>query len=176
MKTAIPALIVPLASALVLTGCSGVKENLGLARTSPDEFAVVKRAPLEMPQDLSTLPPPRPGVLRPQEKSPEIEARETIFGQTALEERSGTSAGEAAILGKAGAGNVPDNVRVELDREAAELAESERSVADKLLNWSGGGGRASANVVDAAKEAARLKNNLESGRPVTEGKTPTIKD
>jgi len=29
--------------------------------------------------------------------------------------------------------------------------------------------------VDAAAEAKRLKNNVEQGKPVTEGKTPIIK-
>ena len=36
---------------LLLGACSGVKEELGLTRNSPDEFTVVKRAPLTLPPE-----------------------------------------------------------------------------------------------------------------------------
>ena len=54
-------LLAPLISFLALSGCSDAKEQLGLTRSAPDEFAVVKRAPLAMPPDY-TLRPPRPGA------------------------------------------------------------------------------------------------------------------
>ena len=45
------ALSLALAAALTLSACAGAKEELGLTRSAPDEFAVVKRAPLEMPPE-----------------------------------------------------------------------------------------------------------------------------
>ncbi|HEY0837577.1 MAG TPA: DUF3035 domain-containing protein, partial [Azospirillum sp.] len=52
--------------ALTVSGCSDVRRSIGLDRASPDEFAVVSRAPLSMPPDLR-LPAPRPGAMRPQD-------------------------------------------------------------------------------------------------------------
>ena len=37
---------------LVLGGCTGVKDKLGLAKQSPDEFMVMSRAPLSLPPDI----------------------------------------------------------------------------------------------------------------------------
>ena len=56
------------AGALLLLGCTDLKRSIGLEKTSPDEFAVESRAPLEMPPDFD-LRPPQPGAPRPQEKS-----------------------------------------------------------------------------------------------------------
>jgi hypothetical protein len=56
------------AAGLLLTACSNWKQTLGIAPTSPDEFAVESRAPLTIPPDFS-LRPPAPGAARPQETS-----------------------------------------------------------------------------------------------------------
>jgi hypothetical protein len=63
--------------ALMVSGCTDVKRAIGLEKTSPDEFAVESRAPLEMPPDFD-LRPPQPGASRPQEKSPDKLARQAI--------------------------------------------------------------------------------------------------
>ena len=47
--------------AALLAACTGtVQENLGIAKRSPDEFQVVRRAPLVLPPDYN-LRPPSPG-------------------------------------------------------------------------------------------------------------------
>ena len=69
---------------IVLTGCSGAKEQLGLTRTLPDEFAVVKRAPLALPPDYN-LRPPAPGAPRPQEEATDAQARQVVTGETPQE-------------------------------------------------------------------------------------------
>ena len=58
------ALVAVLAS-LTLSGCSDARRALGYDKSAPDEFAVVSRAPLSQPPDL-TLRPPTPGAVRPQ--------------------------------------------------------------------------------------------------------------
>jgi hypothetical protein len=65
------------AGALLLPGCTDLKRSIGLEKTSPDEFAVESRAPLEMPPDFD-LRPPQPGASRPQEKSSDLQARNVI--------------------------------------------------------------------------------------------------
>ncbi|MBT4740276.1 MAG: DUF3035 domain-containing protein, partial [Rhodospirillaceae bacterium] len=39
------------AALLVLSGCDDTKRALGINKSVPDEFAVVRRAPLVMPPD-----------------------------------------------------------------------------------------------------------------------------
>jgi len=65
------------AAALLLQGCTDLKRSIGLEKTSPDEFAVESRAPLEMPPDFD-LRPPQPGTTRPQEKASNQQARKAI--------------------------------------------------------------------------------------------------
>jgi hypothetical protein len=65
------------AGGLLISGCSDLKKAIGLEKTSPDEFAVESRAPLEMPPDFD-LRPPQPGASRPQEKSSDKLARQVI--------------------------------------------------------------------------------------------------
>src|SRR5215471_6230393 len=64
-------------SALLMSGCTDLKKAIGLEKTSPDEFAVESRAPLEMPPDFD-LRPPQPGASRPQEKSSDKQAKQLI--------------------------------------------------------------------------------------------------
>lgn len=159
---------------LALTGCGNVKDQLGLTHEAPDEFAVITRAPLEIPTSLA-LPPPRPGMARPQEKSPETRAKDAVFGEQYVNNTAATeSSAEAALLSKAGQGQTDPNIRAVVDEEAAEEARSNKSVAQKLLKLGGQKTEPTANVVDAKAEAQRLQDNIKSGKPVTEGETPSI--
>lgn len=52
-----------IALAFAVVGCSsGLKNDLGLSKKAPDEFAVVKNAPLSLPPDFN-LRPPKPGEI-----------------------------------------------------------------------------------------------------------------
>ena len=63
------------ACAAALAGCSGDSQRtFGFSRDAPDEFTVTTRAPLAMPPSFA-LPPPTPGVSRPQELSDAQKAR-----------------------------------------------------------------------------------------------------
>lgn len=160
------------AGPLLLAGCSGAKEKLGLERQVPDEFAVVKRAPLELPPNYG-LRPPRPGAQRPQEQSTDQIARQTIFGAQEAEDQNAqleqTSA-ENLLLQQAGAQRADPSIRSKIDAEVEIQAEDKRPVAEKLLGL--GDDQAPARVVNAKQEAERIRQNIESGQPVTEGETP----
>ncbi len=162
-------------AALALAGCSNAKEQLGLTRKSPDEFAVIKRAPLAMPPDYA-LRPPAPGAARPQEEAVETQAREVVFGQQgqpAPASRTPTST-ESAVLQQAGAQAADPSIRSVVDKEAGETTSSKKPVAERLLGWTTGkNGEPGATVVDAAAENERLKKNAQEGKPVTEGETPS---
>ncbi len=165
------ALIAPV---LCLSACGEhTKKELGLIRTAPDEFAVLKRAPLEMPPDY-TLPPPQPGAPRPQEAAPEKEAEKVVFGGEALTNKRTPDSAEAALLRQAGADNVDPAIRQTVDKETGVLAPRQKPVAEKLLGIVVKNDKPVASVVDAKAEAERLKKNAEEGKPVTEGETPSI--
>lgn len=158
---------------LMLSGCEGAKEKMGLTHQAPDEFAVVTRAPLVMPPDY-TLRPPQPGALRPQEQSPSAQAREIIFGGEALRANE-PDAAELSLLERTGAVNADPSIRQIVDQEAAALETRERPVAERLFGW-GRDRPPPATVVDAAAEAERLRRAKEADKPITEGDSPSIEE
>jgi len=170
------------AALLLPTGCGGgvkdsLRGSLGLERESPDEFAVITRAPLEIPKHL-TLPPPVPGMQRPQEKPALDTAKEAVFGENATKAQStNTTKGiEAIMLDKAGVNRSQRHIRAVIDQETEEIAEKNTPVAKKLLGLGGGDVEPTASVVDAKAEYERIKKNKEEGKSILEGGTPIIRE
>ena len=168
----LPEIILLSAAVLALSACSGAKEKMGLTHRAPDEFAVVKRAPLAMPPDY-TLRPPAPGADRPQETNIEEQAREVVFGGEKQEtQRTAPASAESLILQKTGGVAADPSIRRVVDQEVVEEEDDTRPVAERLLGWGDSGDEPAASIVDAQKEAERLKKNEDEGKPVTEGQTP----
>ena len=166
-----------LALAATLSACEGgIGDALGLGKSAPDEFAVVRNAPLTLPPDF-TLRPPRPGEARPNEESVREQARVALFneaGALAIDDSTAAATqGEAAFVERAGAADVDPNIRHIVDREFSGYASEDENFIDSLLFWQEE--QPPGEVVDAAAEAERLRENAEAGRPVTAGETPTIK-
>src|SRR5260221_4533784 len=148
---------------LALGGCTDLKRALGMEKVVPDEFAVVRSAPLALPPDFS-LRPPRPGAAPTQEVSPTEQARQTIFRaseqQATLPDADKRSAGENQLLRQAGATTVPRDIRDTVNREAMQSAAPvDESFADKLLFWRTPEKRLGPTdaVIDPQREAQRLK-------------------
>jgi hypothetical protein len=158
-----------------LSGCSGLRQSLGLDRYPPDEFQVVSRAPLELPPRFE-LPPPNPGTPRPQEMTPTLAAASTLFGGVPGRGTDGAgggrTAGERTLLAQAGADAADPDIRTVVNREAVELAEAQEGFLDFLLFWQDP--QPPGTVVDPRGEARRLRENTALGRPITEGETPVI--
>lgn len=161
--------------AFVLSACGLSKDDFGLGRKNPDEFAVVKRAPLEIPESYY-LPTPTPGAARPQEVAPEEAAKVAVLGDKANQSVSDSSAIEKILIKKTGADQAEANIRTRVDRETQEYIETNIPVTEKLLNTVGANRQAPALVVDAKAEAQRIRENIEAGRSVTEGEVPTLED
>lgn len=163
---------------VLVTGCSSLRSIAGLDKDAPDEFQVVKRAPLSMPPDFG-LRAPDPGAPRPQETTTTDRARQIVIdrevtaGEATLRPIEGRSVGETALLKQAGTTSSDPNIRREVDRESSTLASADKRWVDTLLFWKtpepGG------SVVDPEKESARLRENAALNRPTTAGETPTIK-
>lgn len=117
--------------------------------STPDEFRVIRKAPLTVPPDYN-LRPPAPGSSRPQELASDQAARAAVFGvdigRTATE-------GERLLIRSAGGEAVESNIRSEIDYDSAQILRKPRSFTDTILNFGKGGGEA---VLDPAAEAERV--------------------
>ena len=84
----------------------------------------------------------------------------------------GQSAGEQALLNRAGAIDADPQIREVLGEEVAALSSGDTSLTDRILFWQDN--PTGISVVDADDEAERLRKNEEEGRPATDGDTPVI--
>lgn len=108
---------------LVLPGCTGFRQMLGMDRVGPDEFAVESRAPLTIPPEFD-LRPPQPGAPRPQDVTSADKARRVIDtagpGEPGRQATVGLKVPQGGI---AGGGPQPD----------PSQQVGEQSLANKLL-------------------------------------------
>jgi hypothetical protein len=167
-----------------LTGCDAARETFGFTKQAPDEFEVVTRAPLVIPPDFG-LRPPEPGAQRPQEKDIRDQARETVLGRAPAAGGSqvastggnasgpSLSAGEHALLAKAGALDADPAIRRTVDRESTLLAEADEGLIDRLIFWQEK--PPAGKIVDPEGESKRIREALAQGDAPTKGETPTIK-
>jgi hypothetical protein len=158
-------------------GCGNFRESLGLNKNPPDEFRVVSREPLTVPPDFE-LRAPEAGGEQTTRRSAREQAEQTVFtGEDApandgFDGANGMSRGETALLAQAGAQNVDPDIRRTIARETDRLEQAERSFVNRLIFWQEPD--ETAKVVDADKEAKRLRENAALGKGLTDGETPTI--
>lgn len=168
-----------LLGAVSLTACSKTKEQFDFSKKAPDEFAIVKRAPLEMPPSY-TLRPPRPGQARPQENTTVNEAKQAIFGPETLTgaetgRQEPVSQGEQILLQKTGADLTSPDIRDIIDAETSTINKDEKPTIDRIFgSVTGKKYEAPSEVVNAKKEVERIQSNIEQGKSVSDGATPTI--
>ncbi|MDD9901574.1 MAG: DUF3035 domain-containing protein [Alphaproteobacteria bacterium] len=159
---------------LALPACSGLKQELGVGRHSPDEFTVVKRAPLTLPPSYELRPPSENAA--PAASASASRARTVLMG--AEQEQAVKGDADAAFLQKAGALGADPAVRNKIAQENGRIALENKSVADKLIFWKDEEGvnttKNPSNVVDPKAEKERLQKNAEEGKPLNEGEVPTI--
>jgi hypothetical protein len=145
------------ACTVLVTGCSTAKKQMGLGRHSPDEFAVVERAPLTLPPDYA-LRPPRAGGETLQ--NAQTQAKRVVLGSAASESNAAVqpNSGTEALLQQAGATQPKPDIRATLDKESTVISTQNRTVAEKLLFWDKDAGPAvtPAEKMDATTEAQRL--------------------
>lgn len=148
-------------AAAALAGCQS-------GPNTPDEFRVVRKAPLTIPPDFN-LRPPTPGEARPQELQPDVQARVAVFG---TDTGANATEGEKLFIQAAGGSAVDRTVRAAVDYDSAQILRKNRSFADAILNFGRSNGEP---VVDAAAEAERIRAEKESLADVTGGKDVMIK-
>jgi hypothetical protein len=185
------ACVIGLGLVLVVGGCSGVRDTLGLGKNAPDEFSVVKKAPLILPPDYK-LRPPRPGAQRPTAVMPVDEARSAVFGKKTTPGSAAAqgqnillgnkrpsvpkSTGELALLDNAGADPSQANVRSLIRHETTSVADKGKSFSDRLMFWQSDDNDATGDVtLNAGKESARLEKATAQGKPASTIQAPVIR-
>lgn len=143
------------ALSFALTACGeSTKESLGLARRTPDAFAVITRAPLDIPPDYY-LRPPTPGAPRPQEQTPDAQAANVLLGGKPMSKAP--SKAEQALLEQSNAAAADPAIRATIDAETLDIIQSEQPTINKLIGKGGDLSTAPAPVIDPKAEAERLK-------------------
>lgn len=168
--------VAAVSTVLSLTGCETWDNLVGNKKEQgPDEFAVYQRAPLSIPPDFG-LRPPAPGAERPGALNPKGQAQTAILGVEAVRTQALTedlSPGTRALLKQTRADEAEPDIRNIVQKETKDLAEENTGITQQIMFWSPAGeyGR----VIDADKEARRIKENEAMGKPLTDPSLPQIK-
>ena len=174
---------------LALGACGGTntaREMLGIQRNSPDEFAVVSRPPLSVPPEFN-LRPPLDGKDSANLPAADEHARALLTGQTppasnvlnadtavgAVSVSPASSPAEAEFLNRAGADKAQADIRtrIQKDSEVVVVEKKDKSWWDFSDDKD-----PTVKTVDAEGEKARLKTNAATGKPITAGETPSVKE
>ena len=159
--------------ALVLGACENVKDQLGLNKSSPDEFTVLTRAPLTLPPDYK-LRPPEPGVDRPQETSVQDQVKAALYNASpkGAGNRPAATVGESALLNRAGSSEQQSGIRAVINRDNAIFAEEDGNFVDSLIFWRDP--QVAGTIVDPTKEDQRLQEASAAGEAPNAGETAVI--
>lgn len=142
-----------------VAGCAQLRNAAGDDKESPDEFAVVTKAPLVIPPDFN-LKPPAPGTAPTNQIEPTQAAQNALFNAdpatVAASLPPTMSAGERYMLGAAGVQNADPTIRQQIASDTSGMRGSDDSFTDSILFGSSDAG-AGATPVDADAEARRLE-------------------
>ena len=189
-----------LAAFAVLAGCGGsgsLGTIIGVERKTPDEFAVVRRAPLTLPPDFS-LRPPDPRGQRQQDLQTRDSAQDAVFGtnqastlnQSLQDQTSVTglaaanqsssnqsaSAGEQRLLELAGSeGDNSSAIRALIEQENAALAVLDEGLLENLIFWRQNNQASESALIDPQEESRRVQESQVLGREISEDPAPVIR-
>ncbi|MCB2054285.1 MAG: DUF3035 domain-containing protein [Geminicoccaceae bacterium] len=164
-----------LASALLLAGCSGtVQEKLGMGARAPDEFQVVRRAPLVMPPDYRLRPPgeiqgsARRTVAQDAKAIVTGNGAATIGNVNAAGASIRPSAAERALLAAVPV-EAQSGIREQLLEENTALTQLDESSFLYVLGWQRDAMTYTDPVIDPKAEAEQLRQGGgAAGRVTTE--------
>lgn len=140
-------------TALLSNGCASASKALGIAKTTPNEFNIVTKAPLVVPPEYN-LRPPKPGEINVEEKYSTVAARQALLGDIDSAE---PSPGEAVLMTKAGVLRADPTIRQVIDGQNS-IERKSRGFAERVIFWrSGKAYDRDGQPLDPDTEAQRLK-------------------
>ncbi|MEX0338141.1 MAG: DUF3035 domain-containing protein [Arenibacterium sp.] len=108
--------------ALAIAGCS--QRGLMDLRTNgegPDEFLIIPKKELALPENLSVLPEPTPGGANRTDQNPQADAVAALGGRPEALVPQGVPANDGALVAQASRYGVPGNIRQDLAAADAEF-------------------------------------------------------
>ncbi len=186
---------------LLLVGCGGgtVQDTLGLNKAAPDEFRVVSRPPLSVPDEFYLYPPDEAATRSPVTNTQD-KARLLLTGQSGANdvqrlERYQTrdmavsgddtavaveapqvtgsalpSGGESRFLQQLGTNKRDEAIRTSLEQELKAKEAQDDGLLERLRSPQ----RNQETIVNASKEQQRIRDNTKEGKPVNEGEISTV--
>lgn len=145
-----------------LSGCNNdVKSTLGLTKQGPDEFTVVSYPPLSAPPEFSLN---QPGTDR--RALPRRDSEQSVkYTQE-----------ESKLLSIISTPEPKSSVKELVDHEAMsqrDNTESRGFIRETLGSLNDEGNKDP--VIDAEAEKERISNNMQNGKPITEGEVKNLK-
>ncbi|MBC7165362.1 MAG: DUF3035 domain-containing protein [Roseovarius sp.] len=118
--------VVMLLAAVIVAGCGGRDREVSLARirhtgNGPDEFSIIPSKPLEMPEDMASLPAPTPGGPNRTDQNPQADGVAALGGNLAVTQTEVPSAANAGLLAYASRYGRDPAVRQRLAEEDREI-------------------------------------------------------
>lgn len=160
MKTITTTLLI--GGALALTTACASGSNDGRRAGVPDEFRVVKKAPLTVPPEYSLRPPER-GSVRPAEVDTVRQDRILAFG---TDIGTDASAVEKELIRRAGAIAVSPIIRETIDYDEAGLLRKGRDISDAVTGYTGSEEELAAAAEDNATGGEEVIIERGNGRRV----------
>lgn len=125
------------ASLVGLSACDSLRDEAGLTKQSPDEFAVTTKAPLIIPPDFN-LKPPSPGAAPLNQTDPTSSAEVAMFNtgdaaSVAAQMQGSYSPGEKMLLANAGVQNSDPTIRAQLQSDEKNMQGADPSFTDRIL-------------------------------------------
>ena len=159
--------------AAALAGCDTIRDAAGQTKDSPDEFAVVTKAPLVIPPDFN-LHPPAAGAAPTNQIEPTQAAQAALFtadpATVAASLPAQMSTGERYLLVKAGVQNADPTIRQEIASDSASTRAADESFTNNLLF--GSSTPSPGPAVDADAEARRIDAQKAGGATAPTSNAP----
>jgi hypothetical protein len=156
------------ALAFALSGCDTIRSAAGITKQTPDEFAVVTKAPLVIPPDYN-LRPPKPGAVPTNQTSPTGAAQAALYGNDDASNPDSVAGNysevEKTLLAQAGAANPDHSIRQQIASDEKSMQGSDESFTDKVLF--GGPADTSDKPVDADAESQKAGDPTKAGTQTT---------
>ena len=153
-------------SLFILNNCSKVRESAGVNRKVPDEYTITTEPTLALPPDYQLIPPEE--MSKKNSNNDENLTKEILFGldeESEIENNLKASSALDSILYKSGATTASNSIREEV--ELLNLyTKSFKGVfaGEKYMTEE--------EILDAAKESERIRNNIFNNKSITEGEIP----
>ena len=120
-----------------LSACDSLRQEAGLTKQSPDEFAVTTKAPLIIPPDFN-LRPPSPGAAPLNQTDPTSSAEVAMFNTedpalVAAQMQGNYSPAEKVLLAHAGVQNADPTIRAQLQSDEKNMQGADPGFTDRIL-------------------------------------------